>query len=145
MVRGLQLVDLALGRLVLDPAQEAGNRRSVALLRRLLAGDLDRVLDRLGKDGRVADREDLRAGLVERLEDRRDRALRVDRNGLALQLAERRLERVALVQPHAIAEMLPNLGADLLRVHEQVGGAVGLDQRKGQRDRRPRHVLRRER
>ena len=79
--------------------------------------------------------DDLRAGLVQRLEDRRDRALRIDRDGLAFQLAECRLECVALVQPHAIAEMLANLGADLLRVDEQVGGAVGVDERKGQGDR----------
>ena len=81
---------LALGRFLLDPLQEARDRRAVARLGGLLAGDFGRILDRLGQDGRVAHRQDLRAGLVERLEDRRDRAFGIDGDGLALQLARAR-------------------------------------------------------
>ena len=140
MVRRLQLVDVALGRFLVDPVQEARDRRAVALLRGLLAGDLGRVLDRLGQDRRVAQRQDLGAGLVERVEDRRDRALGIDHDGLALELAERAFELGALVEAHAVAEMLADVGADLLAGDEQVGGAVGIDQRIGQRDRRVGHV-----
>jgi hypothetical protein len=56
-----------LGIVLLDPAQEAGDRRAVARLRRLVAGDLDRILDRLGQHHRVARIEDRRARRVERL------------------------------------------------------------------------------
>ena len=58
-------------------------RRAVARLGGVVAGDLDRVLDRLGQHRRIAHGDDLRAGLVERLEDRRDRPLGIDRDRLA--------------------------------------------------------------
>ena len=46
----------------------------------------------------------------------------------------------ALVQANAVAEMLADVGPDLLAGDEQVGGAVGVDQRISQRDRRVGHV-----
>ena len=42
----------------------------------------------------------------------------------------------ALVQANAVAEMLADVGTDLLGRDEQIGGAVGVDQRIGQSDRR---------
>ena len=87
--------------------------------------------------------DDLGAGLFERVEDRRDRVLGVDDDRLALELAQRGFELVALVQADAVAEMLANIGPDLLAGDEQVGGAVRMDQGIGQRDRRARDVLRR--
>src|SRR5437763_1567926 len=77
MVGRDQFVDLAFGRFLVDPVEEARDGRSIASLGALLAGDLGRILERLGKHRRVAHRQDLGAGLVERLEDRGDRALRV--------------------------------------------------------------------
>ena len=56
MVGRGQFVELALGRLLLDPFQEARDRRAVARLGVLLAGDLGRILDRLGQHRRVAQR-----------------------------------------------------------------------------------------
>ena len=105
------------------------------VLGRLLSGDLDRVLDRLGQDRRVAQRQDLGPGLVERVEDRGDRTFGVDDHGLALELAERILELGALVQADSIAEMLANLGPDLLAGDEQVRRAVRIDQSISERDR----------
>src|SRR5215204_5318885 len=118
MVGGLQLVDLALRRFRLDPPEEAGDRRAVAILRRLLPGDLDGVLDRLRKDGRISERDDIRASLVERLEDCRHSPLWIYCDRLSLQLAERSFERIAVVQPNAVAEVLLHLRADLLRIHK---------------------------
>ena len=140
MVGGDELVDLALRRLFVDPVEESGDGGAVALLRRFLAGDLGRVLDRLGQDRRVAQRQDLRAGLVQRFEDRGDRALRIDHDRLAVELGKRAFERRALVEADAVAEMLANVGTDLFRRDEQVGRAVGVDQRIGERDRRVGHV-----
>ena len=62
---------------------------------------------------------------------------------LPLSSRERGLECVALVQADAVAEMLADVGPDLLARDEQVGGAVGVDQRISERDRRVGHVLRR--
>ena len=130
---------LALRRLFLDPAEEAGDGRAVARLRGLLAGDLDRILDRLGQDrsGRAP------ATILAPALSSASKIAATARSGstatvLPSSSAERRLERIALVQPDAIAEMLAHLGVDLLRIDEQVGGAVGMDQRIGQRDRRAR-------
>ena len=55
---------------------------------------------------------------------------------LPLSSRERAFELGALVEADAVAEMLADVGADLLAGDEQVGGAVGVDQRIGQRDRR---------
>ena len=85
MVGGADLVDLARGVVLLDPAQEAGDRRPVARLRRLVPGDLDLILDRLGQHHRIARVEDRRPRRLERLRDRRHRPLGIDRHGLAAQ------------------------------------------------------------
>ena len=116
--------------------QEARHRRAVARLRRLVAGDLDRILDRLGQHRRIAAAEDACAAFLQRLGDRRDRPLRIDRDQLARERLQIGLELVALVQPDAVAEMGADIVADLLALDEQVGGAVGMDHRIGQRDRR---------
>src|SRR6185503_18462800 len=50
MVGRLELVDVALGRLLVDPAQEARDDRPVAGLGGLLAGDLGGILERLRED-----------------------------------------------------------------------------------------------
>ena len=73
----------ALGCLDLQPAQETRKRRAVPRLGGAMAGLFDRILDRLGQDRGIATRDDMRAGLLQRPKDRRDRALRIDRDGLA--------------------------------------------------------------
>ena len=141
MVRRLQFVDVALWRFVVDPVEEARDRRAVALLCGFLAGDLGRVLDRLGQDGRIAQRQNLGAGPIERVEDRRYGALGIDDDGLALELAKRAFEFRPLVEADAVAEVLADVRPDLLAGDEQVGGAVGIHQRVSERDRRVGHVL----
>ena len=136
LVRGDQLVDLALRRLLVDPVEEAGDGGAVAGLRGFLAGDLGGVLERLGKDRRVAQRQDLGAGLVERLEDGGDGPFGIDDYGLALEFGEFALERRTLVEANTVAEVLADVGTDLLARDEQVGGAVGVDDGISQRDRR---------
>ena len=134
------LVDLARGIILLDPAQELGDRGAVARLRRLVPIDFDRILHRLGQHHRIARVEDRRPRRLERLRDRRHRPLGIDRHGLAAQRSQIRLERVALVQPHAIAEVGADILADLVPRHEQVRRPVGMDHREGQSDRGVRHV-----
>jgi hypothetical protein len=129
------LVDCARGVVELDPAQEFGDRRAVARLRRLVAVDLDPILDRLGQHHGIARIEDRRPRGVERLRDRRHRALGIDRDGLARQRAKEGLERVALVEANPVAEVGADLAVDLFAGDEQVGGAVGVDDRIGQGDR----------
>ena len=94
--------------------QEPGDGRAIAGLRGFLTGNLGRVFERLWKDGRIAQRQDLGARFVERIEDRGDRALGVDDDGLALELRECGLESIALVEPDAVSKMLAHLGPDLL-------------------------------
>ena len=88
--------------------------------------------------GRTAGSRRLRCGLrlLQRLADRRDRTFRVDRDQLARQRLQIGFELMPLVQPNAVAEMSADIVADLLALDEQVGGAVGMDQGEGQRDRR---------
>jgi hypothetical protein len=65
----------------------------------------------------------------------------VDDHRLALELTQRALELRALVQANAIAEMLADIGTDLLARNKQVSGAVGVHNRIGQGDGRVSHVL----
>ena len=139
--RGRHLVDAALRRLDLQPVQEARERRTVPCLCRAMAGLFDRILDRLGQDRGIAARDDMGAGLVQRLEDRRHGALRVDRDRLAGERPQSRLELAPFMHAHAIAQMLADVVADLLAVDEQVGGAVVADQREGEGDRGSLNVL----
>src|SRR4029453_15185688 len=114
MIRGPELVEPALGRLFLDPVQEAGDGGPIAHLRRLVAGNLDRVLERARQHRRIARRNDGRSSLVERVENGCDRTLRVDHHALIPQLAKRGLEVSAFVDSDAIAEVLADLIVDLL-------------------------------
>ena len=76
------------------------------------------------------------------VEDRRDRALGIDGDALAGERVERAAQR-----PRAACRRtaLPRCGGDrlvdLLGGDEQVGGAIGVDQRIGERDRRAADVL----
>jgi hypothetical protein len=106
-----------------------------------VAGYLDLVLDRLGQDRRVALRNHLGAGIFQGLEDRRHRTLGIDRHRLARERSQHRLERVAFVDAHAVAQMLANVVADLLGRDEQIGRAVRIDEGEGQSDRRVIDVL----
>ena len=111
------------------------------MLRRLLPGDLNRILDGLGQDRRIAHGHDLRSCLVERVEDGRHCPLGIDRDRLAGKLAQRALERIAVMQADAVAQMLLHLGIDLLRIDEQIRRPVRMDQREGERDRGAGHIF----
>ncbi len=65
----------------------------------------------------------------------------IDRDGLALKLAQESLELRPVVQPNPIAEMLAKLGIDLFLGDEQVGRAVGVNQGESERDRRAGDIL----
>ena len=128
-----ELVDAALGRLDRQPVEEARQRRAVARLGGAVAGDLDLVLDRLGQDRGVALRDDLarRPCPAPRRSPRPsapDRPPRSCRRGAASAGSN----SCALVDADAVAEMLADVVADLLRRDEQIGGAVVVDQREGQ-------------
>jgi hypothetical protein len=106
-----------------------------------VAGDLGGVLECLGEDDGIAQAEDLRAARVERIEDRGDRALGIGGDALAGEALERRRKGSAVVQPDGVAEMLADGVGDLFGAHEQVGGAVGIDDGVGQSDRRVADVV----
>src|SRR4051812_4498386 len=112
MVGGLELVDIAGRSLLVDPVQEFRNHRAIALLRRLLASNLGWVLDRLGQDGGVAEREDLGSGVFERLEDCGDGALGIDDDGLALVVGKGAFELAPLMKADAVPKVLANFGID---------------------------------
>jgi hypothetical protein len=135
-VRRNQLVDLALRSFLVDPVEEAGDGDAVALLRFLMAGDFERILACFRKDRRVAKRQDPGIRLLERVEDRRHRPLGIDGDRLAAKLAKSGFELVALVQANAVAEVLAHVRADLFGCDEQIGGAVFMDDRISQSDRR---------
>jgi hypothetical protein len=98
---------------------------------RRVAGDLGLVLDRLGEDGGVALLHHLRAALSSA-----SKIAATARSGSATtvlpQASEDRLEGVAVVDAHAVAEMLADIVADLLRAREQVRRAVLVHQREGE-------------
>src|SRR4051794_19301996 len=113
LVSGDHLVESTLGCLFLDPFKKARYGRAVTRLRRFMPGHFDRVLDCLGQHRRVPTTKDARAAFVERLGDCGDRTLRIDRDQLAVQRPQIRLELITLVQPDAIAEMRSYIVADL--------------------------------
>src|SRR3546814_10328137 len=78
---------------------------AVADMRRARAVKLGIILDRLGQHRGVAVTRDLRAGALKRGEDRRDGAVGIDGDILALEIGERRLERIAVMDAHTVAEM----------------------------------------
>jgi hypothetical protein len=134
-VGGFDFVQPALGRFDRQPVEEASHRRAVAGLGGAVAGDFRFVLDRAGQDRRVAPGDDLGSGAFEGVEDPGHRALRVGDHRLAGQRREVRREGGAVVDSHRIAEVGVDVVADLLGRDEQVGGAVGVDQCEGERDR----------
>ena len=74
-------------------------RGAVARLGGPVAGDLGLVLDRLGQHGGIALGDHSRAGLLERLEDRRHRPLRIDRRRSCRRARRRSASKaLALVQ-----------------------------------------------
>ena len=140
-VGGGQFGQAALGRLDRDPVEEAAERRAVTRLRRLVPGDLDVILDRLGQDGGIAQRQHLRPALFQRFEDRGDGAFGIGDDGLAAKPRQRIGEDGAVMDTHGIAQMLGDGFLHLLRRDEQVSGRVGMDDRIGERDRRAIDIL----
>ena len=136
-----QLVDFARGRMNRDPAQEARHRRPVAGLRVAVALLFGRVLDRLGQDGGVVGADDGGAAFREGVKDARDRMVRIDRHGLALERFERGHEVRPVAHRHCIAQMFGQFGRDLLGRDEQLRRAVRMREDIGQRDRRVVDVL----
>ncbi len=80
---GAEFVEVSFGRDLLHPFEEARHRDAVADMRGAGARKLGFVLDRLGQHRGVAVALDLRARALKRGEDRRDRAVGIDRHLLA--------------------------------------------------------------
>ena len=130
----------AFRRRPLEPAQEPDLGRAVAGLGVTLPLLFARVLHRLGQNRRIAHGDRFRTRLGERVEDRRDAEIGIDRDALARQFAERRLELGARPNRHRVAEVLRQFGRYLLRRDEQFGGAVVMGDHIAQRHRRAVHV-----
>ena len=137
---GGQLVDIALGRFDRDPAQESRDRCAVACLGIAMALLFGRRLDRLGQDGRIGIAHDLGTARFERVENPGHCVVRIDRHGLALQLCQCGLEIRAIAHMHGIAEMLGQLGGDLVGRDEKFRRAIGMGEHVGKRDRRVRDI-----
>src|SRR3546814_9329978 len=60
---------------------------------------------------------------------------------LALEIGERRLERIAVMDAHTVAEMRAHRVGDLFGGDKQVGGRVGVEQGEGEPDRGVADVL----
>ena len=134
--RRAQFIDFARGRVLFDPAQVFDHGRAVARLRIAVALAFGLVLDRLGQDCRIIVAHDFRPARLERVEDTGNGMLGIDRDGLAREFCQRRLELVTVANAHGIAEVLREFRRDLVRCDEQFGRAVGMGQDIGQRDRR---------
>src|SRR3546814_9734984 len=66
---------------------------------------------------------------------RRDGAVGIDGDILALEIGERRLERGAVMDAHTVAEMRAHRVGELFGRDEQIGGRVGVEQGEGEADR----------
>ncbi len=141
LVRCRNFGQSALGCLDRDPVEVTAERGAVARLRGPLACLFDLVLDGLRQHRRVARLDDVRAALVQRVEDRDDRTVRIVGDFLAAQLAEHRRERLTRMQADAIAQMLAHRVVDLFRRDEQVGGRIGVQDGKAQRHWSVRHIV----
>ena len=97
-------------------------------MRRLAAGDLGRVLDRLGDDARVARLDDRRAGVSDP-----NTAATADVGStttVPVSAASAAGEGGAVGDADGVAEMRADLGAQLGGVDEQVGRSIGVDSAK---------------
>ena len=127
----------AAGRGFAQPFEEATECRPVACLGGAVTGLLGGILYCFGQHARIAQLDDRRVRCFQRGEDRVDRAFGIDPDALASKIAQRGDERLARVDSHRVAEMRADLAGQLALGHEQIGGAVGVDQREAQRHRRP--------
>ena len=132
LVGGSEFVQLALGGLDRQPMQEAHHGGAIARLGGAMAFLLGRVLAGLGQHGGIAFLDDGCAGRLQFVENRLDRSLRIDRDFLALERRQRRHKSLARHDPHGVAEMRLQFGSDLFFGNEEVGGAVGMGNDKGQ-------------
>ncbi len=107
--RRIDLGQAAVRRLARQPVQEVRQRGAVADMRLARAFDLDRVLAGLGQLHRIGGALDLRAGLVQAVEDRGGGGGGIGDDGLALQRIERRREIGRPAQAHRIAQMQQQL------------------------------------
>ena len=99
-----------------------------------MAGDLDRVLDRLGEHHGLAHRVDDRARRLEPRKDCGNRAFGIDDDMLALQRREIARKGGTVMHAHRIAEMLGDIVGHFFGRDVEIGGAVRVDHRIGERD-----------
>ncbi len=142
LVRRRHLAEPALRRLRVEPGEEARQRRTVPAMRGPRALHFRFVLHRLCKDAGVARLDDLRAGVLERLEDRGDgRAwIDVDRLAAGAELRECRGEFGPRAHCDVRPEVRTHLVGDLPEIGEQLGAPVGEDDGEGKRDGGARNV-----
>ena len=142
LAAAVELVDAALRRLDRQPVEEARQSGAVARLRRLVAGDLDLVLDRLGQDRGVAAsrRYARRPSPAPRRSpppNARDRPRRSCRRGSPSVGSKSLRSWTRTPLPRCWRTSSPIFS----RGDEQIGGAVVADQGEGQGDRRMVDVL----
>ena len=136
----VDLGELAGRRLALEPGEEARHGHAVALVGGAAAGDLGVVLHRLHQRDRIGPAHRLAAAVRDDAGERVGGARLVEPHGLALELREiaRKLAgaRTSANLLQRVAHVVVELGA----VDIERRPALARDERKGERQRRMRHV-----
>ena len=101
----------------------------------------NRVFLRLGQNGRITQGNNLRAAGCQPVKNRGDRAVRINRNPLAAEIAKCGRKGRTRMDTHGVAEMLTHGIINLFRLNIQISRAIRTEQGKGQRDRGMRDIL----
>ncbi|GCC46735.1 hypothetical protein chiPu_0030840, partial [Chiloscyllium punctatum] len=117
---GVDLGEVACGRLAVDPGKEARQRHGVALVRGAGAFDLGEVLDRLEQADRIVAAHRLAAGARDQAAQgvRRGRAVERDRGAALGKLAELRGQRRRFLDIGGLLEMVARRVGQLAVIDE---------------------------
>ena len=125
------------GRMLIEPGEEARHRRAIANMRGACACDLGCVLDRLWQNAGVVAGDDLGAGGLENLREAHRRRVRIEAHARRLLAKRRKPSRQIIWRKKlgGVLEMPPHIAADLGGVDEQRRLAARRHQGKGERER----------
>ena len=138
---GVDLGQFAACRIDFEPAEEFGQRRTVADVRLAHAFDFQRILAGLGQLAGVAALPHFRARARQPVEDRGGGAAGIGQHTAAFHGVQCHHEPVGIMHPNRIAQMRQKFGRALGGVQEQVRAAIVMQDRKRQGERRVRHVM----